>query len=72
MIRTALLLTAIGILSGCASPKPNTPDTMTRRQKDSAIGQSGLPGAQGINKALRAADSTNAQTARIDSAAKQP
>ncbi len=71
MIRKTLLLTAIGILGACSSAKP-APDTMTRRQKDSAIGQSGLPGAQGINKALRAADSTNAQTARIDSAAKEP
>ncbi len=71
MTRATLLLTAITILSACASPKP-APDTMTRRQKDSAIGQSGLPGAQGINKALRAADSTNAQTARIDSAGKEP
>ncbi len=71
MIRSTLLLAGIAVLSTCSSPKP-APDTMTRRQKDSAIGQSGLPGAQGINKALRAADSTNAQTARIDSAAKEP
>ena len=58
------------LLSSCASSDDggNRRDTMTQRQKDSVLGQSGLPGAQGVTKALRAADSMKARQARADSA----
>ena len=60
---------AVVMLLGCSSEeKGNRRDTMTQRQKDSVLGQSGLPGAQGVTKALRAADSAKAHQARIDSA----
>jgi len=42
-------------------------DTLTRRQRDSVLGASKLPGAQGIRGALRAQDSAAAQNARADS-----
>lgn len=42
-------------------------DSLTQRQRDSIIGASGLPGAQGIQKALQAADSAAARGARLDS-----
>ena len=45
----------------------NRRDTMTQRQKDSVLGQSGLPGASGITKARRAADSLKARQAQADS-----
>jgi len=42
-------------------------DTLTRRQRDSVLGASRLPGAQGIRGALRAQDTAAAQNARADS-----
>ena len=57
------------IVAACASKdtQANRRDTMTQRQKDSVLGQSGLPGAQGVTKALRAADSAKAHQAQLDS-----
>jgi hypothetical protein len=63
------LIALSATLAGCAgSDSGNRADTMTRRQRDSVLGQTGLPGAQGINKALTASDSAKARAARIDSA----
>ena len=42
-------------------------DTLTRRQRDSLIGASSLPGAGGVRGALRAQDSAAARRARADS-----
>lgn len=52
------------LVAGCAS-KPAAPaaDSLTRHQKDSIIGQSRLPGAQGVNGALRLEDSAAARRA---------
>jgi len=50
---------------GCADkPATPAPDTLTRRQRDSIIGASALPGAGGVNGALRAGDSATARRAR--------
>lgn len=46
-----------------------SPDSITRRQRDSAIGASGLPGAQGVRGALEASDAAAARAAAIDSMA---
>jgi hypothetical protein len=62
-----LVLTLAALAAGCSSSKqPSDRDTMTQRQKDSVLGRTGLPGSQGISKAMRAADSIKAQQARID------
>jgi hypothetical protein len=45
----------------------NDRDTMTQRQRDSVLAQSGIPGAAGVGKALSAADSLRARNARLDS-----
>lgn len=42
------------------------PDSMTTRQKDSALSQSGIPGAHAIGAAMRAADSTSAHINALD------
>jgi hypothetical protein len=66
---------ALFVLAGCggsdASSRADSP-TKTQAQRDSAVGRSGLPGSQGVMKALGAADSARARQARIDSAAKSP
>ena len=59
-------LTLAMALTACGSPKP-PPKPTTQRQRDSAIGASGLPGASGIRRAQQVTDSVNAQNARLDS-----
>ncbi len=61
---------ALGCSAG-GTGNANRPDTLTRRQRDSAIGASGLPGAQGVRGALRAQDSARARNARLDSIARE-
>ena len=68
MIRGLLLLVAVAVVACSSSDGGNNRDTMTQRQKDSVLGQSGLPGAQGVTKALRASDSVKAHQAQVDSA----
>jgi hypothetical protein len=41
-----------------------------QRQRDSVLGQSGIPGAGGVTKAMIAADSAKARQARLDSASR--
>ncbi len=57
-----LFLVALGC-SGSEDPEP----THSRRERDSVIGASSLPGAGGVRGALRAADSADARNARLDS-----
>lgn len=67
--RCLLALPIAMMLLSCSSPdtQANRRDTMTKRQRDSVLGQSGLPGAQGVTKALRAADSVKARISELDS-----
>lgn len=73
MRRALMALGVVSVaLSACSSGGKSTAaasDTtrLTQRQKDSVIGASKLPGAQGIQKAQRAQDSAAAQAARLDS-----
>ena len=65
---TALMLCVL--LAACGKARPSgraAADTLTRRQRDSVLGASRLPGASGIRGALRAQDSAAAQNARADS-----
>lgn len=65
---TAALMLAL--VAGCShAEKPKAANTLTERQRDSAIGASKLPGAQGVKGALRASDSADARRAREDSIA---
>jgi len=55
-----------GAKSGTAAAK-SPGDTLSRRQRDSTIGASKLPGAKGVQGALKAQDSAVARNARLDS-----
>lgn len=67
--RTPLLLFIALAVACTEKPAADTAqDSLTRRQKDSAIGASEIPGAQGVRGAMEAADSVNGRTAAIDSA----
>jgi hypothetical protein len=59
-------------LSACANEPAVTKRELTRREKDSIIGASQIPGARGVKKALSAADSAAARQARLDSAEQEP
>jgi len=56
---TALAL-ACGGSDGGSQQSVNR-DTLTQRQKDSILAQSRIPGAAGVGRAMRAADSTSAR-----------
>jgi len=68
MKRTVIALLVVGTLAGCTDRKKasETKPPPTRRERDSMIGESRLPGAQGVRGALRAADSAAARQQRID------
>jgi hypothetical protein len=64
---------ALLLVSCFERQKPaNNRDTMTQRQKDSVFGQSAVPGASAVTKAMRAADSLDAIRKRQDSAMAKP
>ena len=66
--RVLLICSAAAVASCSSETGGNRRDTMTQRQRDSVLGQSKLPGAGGVAKAMRAADSAKARQALIDSA----
>jgi len=68
---TALVLVGLW-LGGCGggANEQAQGDTLTTREKQEAIGRSGLPGATGINRALEISDSATARQAELDSLAR--
>ena len=73
MMRAAACAMGLLVLGlGCGQKEESKqPDEMTRRQRDSVIGASRLPGARGVQKALAISDSADARRAREDSIAAQ-
>lgn len=73
MTRTFLLLTALALLTGCAGETAEdaaiSADSITQRQRDSIVSESGLPGARGVRGALDASDAAADRAAAVDSAA---
>ena len=65
----ALLL--IGVLSCGSNDSTARRDSLTQRERDSMLGASQLPGAQGVRGALKASDSAAARREREDAAAQQ-
>jgi hypothetical protein len=66
--RCLLALPIAVMLLSCSTEKTqaNRRDTMTKRQRDSVLGQSRLPGAQGVTKALKASDAEKARLSGLD------
>jgi len=68
MRNAAMMLCVVLVACAKAERAPATArDTLTTRQRDSVLGASRLPGARGIQRAMRAADTAAAQNARADS-----
>jgi len=58
--------------AACGGPKAKSSaaggrDTLTERQRDSVLARSRIPGASGVGKAMRVADSTSARVRASDS-----
>lgn len=71
MRRIHLWLAATALLVACGGDTGQKAatinrDTLTERQRDSVLGQSRIPGASGVAKAMRVADSTSAQVQSTD------
>lgn len=64
------MLLGLLVVAGCGGEgegQAASADTLTRRQRDSVIGASRLPGAGGVRAAIRVADTAAARTGRLDS-----
>lgn len=62
-MRMILMLAVVAMGLGC-TPKGEEQRPLTQRERDSIIGESGLPGARGVRSALRVADSITARNER--------
>ena len=67
-----VLLALCLLAAGCAGPDRRDADTLTRREKDSLVAESGIPGAGGVRGAMTGADSAAARAARLDSLSRNP
>ncbi len=66
LLATAVLLVGCGGSDASKQQNAINRDTLTERQRDSVLGQSRIPGASGVAKAMRVADSTSAQVQSTD------
>ena len=66
LLAAALALAACGCGNAAKQPNAINRDTLTERQRDSVLGQSRIPGASGVAKAMRVADSTSAGVSASD------
>jgi len=66
MARLAAVL-LVAALAGCDDNRSEAAAPASRREQDSILGASKLPGAQGVSAATRVADSAAARRAREDS-----
>ncbi|HEX9705782.1 MAG TPA: hypothetical protein VGA20_11090 [Gemmatimonadales bacterium] len=64
VLGVVLLAAACG---GGDSDQARDRDTLTQRQRDSILAQSKIPGASGVGKAMRVADSVSARVRATDS-----
>lgn len=60
-----LLFVLLPLLGGCSADH-KTSTGRTEREADSVIGQSALPGASGVKKAMESQDSARARAAALD------
>jgi hypothetical protein len=72
-MRLALLWMVVPIaFAACLVDHVERRPPATERERDSVIGASRLPGAKGVQGALRASDSADSRRAREDSVAREP
>lgn len=74
-MKAILWVVPICVLAACAGSSDKSSqsvnrDTLTERQKDSILAGSSIPGARGVGKAMRVADSTSARIQQSDTVAR--
>ena len=62
----AMLVAASGCGGAGGARSATADDTLTQRQRDSILAQSKIPGARGVGKAMRVADSVSARVQVTD------
>jgi hypothetical protein len=67
-----ICLLALSALPGCGADQAERRAPKSERERDSTIGASRLPGAQGVGGALKAADSAASRRAQEEAAAQEP
>ena len=70
LVPPMLLVLLVLFAGACAkNEKTSVPakPALTQHQRDSVLGQSGIPGARGVQKALAVQDSLNKRSRRADS-----
>jgi len=65
--RTVAIIAGLAVLPLAACGPGDSPPAQTEGARDTAIAESGLPGAAGVKKALAVSDSATARRAREDS-----
>jgi hypothetical protein len=70
-MRTLLVLLALSTGAASCRRTDSTPPSASERARDSTIGASRLPGAQGVRGALRVSDSAAARRAREDASGQE-
>ena len=68
---TRILIAILLVFGGGCKSEPARP-VPSERERDSIIGQSRLPGAQGVRGAMRAGDTAAAHNVLRDSLAREP
>lgn len=72
-MRVPQLMIALVLLAACGGGQSRASgaagDSLTERQRDSMLAKSKIPGASGVGKAMRVADSTSAGIRAADSVA---
>lgn len=75
-VRRAVVLASLLLAAACGSkseePAPTTRSKEQQRAVDSTVGASALPGARGVQGAMKAADSAAARNRELDSLSKLP
>ncbi|HTC25320.1 MAG TPA: hypothetical protein VK688_13255 [Gemmatimonadales bacterium] len=71
MPRTLFVIACLAV-AGCKGNSTTAGTGHTERERDSIIGQSKVPGAGVVQRALDVSDSAQHRGARLDSAAAQP
>jgi hypothetical protein len=67
-----ICLLVLSALTGCGGDHAERRAPKSERERDSTIGASRLPGAQGVGGALKAADSAASRRAQEEAAAQEP
>lgn len=66
------LVSVLLFAAACGGSEPAKGRELTRREKDSIIARSPIPGARAVGTSMTSADSAAARQARLDSADQEP